>query len=42
MPSATPRCCTNSSRRSHTTSLVQRMKICAAFHHGPSSIGRSY
>ena len=40
MPSAIPRCCcTKSSRRSQTPSFDQRRKVCAAFHHGPSSAG---
>ena len=39
MPSAIPRCCTNSSRRSQTPCLAQRMNNCAASHHGPSSAG---
>jgi len=39
MPSSTPRSCAMVSRRSHTPSLAQRMKIWAAFHHGPSSAG---
>ncbi len=39
MPRATPRCWTRSSRRSQTPSPAQRMKVCAALHHGPSSPG---
>ena len=39
MPSSTPRSCARLSRRSHTPSRAQRMKIWAAFHHGPSSSG---
>src|SRR3954464_3848661 len=39
MPSATPRSCTSSSRRSQTPRWPQRMKVCAAFHQGPSSPG---
>lgn len=32
IPSAIPRCCARSSRRSQTPSRAQRMKVCAAFH----------
>ncbi len=39
IPSSTPRSCARLSRRSQTPNLAQRMKICAAFHHGPSSSG---
>ncbi|SDB75037.1 hypothetical protein SAMN02927895_05742, partial [Belnapia rosea] len=39
MPSATPRCCAITSIRSHTPRRDQRMNICAAIHHGPSSAG---
>src|SRR3954464_9645513 len=36
MPSLMPsRCCANSSRRSHTPWRLQRIKVCAAIHHGP-------
>src|SRR5215218_6667697 len=39
MPSATPRSCARSSRRSHTPRWPQRLKVWAAIHHGPSSAG---
>ena len=39
MPSSTPRACTASSSRGQTPSLAQRMKSCAARHHGPCSAG---
>ncbi|GJE68234.1 HTH-type transcriptional activator RhaS [Methylorubrum aminovorans] len=39
MPSCTPRSCTRASRHSHTPARAQRMKICAARHHGPNSSG---
>ncbi len=39
IPSSTLRACAIVSRRLHTPSRAQRMKICAAFHHGPSLVG---
>src|SRR5690349_9716858 len=39
MPSSTPRACAASSSRRHAPSSAQRMKSCAARHHGPSSAG---
>src|ERR1700712_1401923 len=39
IPSCTPRSWTSVSRRSHTPSRDQRMKVWAAIHHGPSSFG---
>src|SRR3954471_13084828 len=39
MPSWTPRSWARTSRRSHTPSLDQRMKVWAAIHQGPSSAG---
>ncbi len=40
MPSSTPRCCAMASSRSQTPSRDQRMKVCAAIHHGPNSSGK--
>jgi hypothetical protein len=37
VPSATPRCCAGSGRRSRTPSFDQRMSICAASHHDRQS-----
>ena len=39
MPSWTPRAWAAASSRSHTPSRAQRMNVCAAIHHGPSSAG---
>jgi hypothetical protein len=39
MPSSTPRAWAAASSRGHTPSLAQRMKSCAARHHGPCSAG---
>ena len=39
MPSAMSCCWTRSSRRSQTPCFAQRMKSCAASHHGPNSAG---
>ena len=39
MPSATAQPCAASRRRGQTPSLDQRMKVWAAFHHGPNSSG---
>ena len=39
MPSVMSRCWTRSSRRSQTPCFAQRMKSCAASHHGPNSAG---
>ena len=39
IPSCTPCCWTSVSRRSQTWSRDQRVEVCAAIHHGPSSAG---
>ena len=39
MPSATPRACAASGRRSQTPRWPQRLKVWAAIHHGPGSAG---
>jgi hypothetical protein len=39
MPSWMAQPCATSSRRCQTPSFDQRMKVCAAFHHGPNAAG---